>query len=212
MRQTYAGQLDELTEGLAALARLAAAAVRGATCALVEADADAADEVVAGDAAIDALHHELDSLVLDLLARQQPVASDLRAVVTSLRMSSDLERVGDYAVHLARIARRSALPPSLRGAVAEMGERAAAITAKAGDVVASRDLAAARDLLDDDDAVDRLHAELLQTLLAEPHRFATDEVVDVTLVARHLERLADHAVSVARSVGYIVTGGYAALR
>lgn len=214
MRRLYSDRLAALDEGLAALARLAATAVRRATSALVEAQLDLADAVVAGDVALDELYRSLDAQAFDLLATQQPVASDLRVVVASARIASDLERVGDYAVHLAKVARRKhprhVLPDQARALVAEMGHRAAAVTDAAGDVVARRELDAATRVLDADDDIDRLHQQLLQLLLEHPQRFATDVVVDVTLVARYYERLADHAVSVARSVGYILTGEHAA--
>ncbi len=210
MRDSYHDQLAGLTDGLVALAGLAAVSVRGATTALIDGDLGAAEQVIQGDAQLNELHHRLDTLALELLARQQPVAVDLRAVVMSVRMSGDLERVGDYAVHLAKIARRRlpdpVVPSRLRPLVQEMGERAAAVTDAAGDVVARMDLIAAQQLLDDDDAVDALHRQLFEAILGGAFRLPTPEVVDLTLVGRYFERLADHAVAVATSVAYIVTG------
>lgn len=206
MRRTYGGQLQALDDGLAALARLAARAVVDATRALVDDDARAGQSVLDGAGALRELQDELDSLAMDVLARQQPVAADLRVVIASLRMSGHLRRVGDYAVHLARTAQQRRLVDLARARVAEMGARAAALTSGAADVIESRDLEAARALLQDDDAVDRLNVELVESLLARPERYAAEQVVDVTLVGRYYERLADHAVAVGRSVSFIVTG------
>lgn len=215
MRDSYHDQLDELTDGLVDMSELAAAAVTRATRALLDTDLGAGEQVIAGDSDLNDLYHRLDALAFDLLARQQPVASDLRVIVTALRMMTDLERAGDYAVHLAKIARRRhpspVLPEDLRGVVAEMGERAATITSKAGEVIRGRDLAVAAQLLDDDDEVDALQRALFLALLTPGRQQEAEEVVDITLVGRYLERLADHAVAVARGVSYLVTGRRAAL-
>ena len=215
MRDSYHDQIDQLIVTLVDMSRLAAKAVRGATQAVIEGDLDAANAVIAGDADLNELYHGLDALAFMLLAQQQPVASDLRTIVTSLRMGSDLERAGDYAVHIAKIARRrhpgTALPDHVRATVAEMGRRAAGITEKAGDVIQGKDLVLAQQLLDDDDAVDALHQQLFNAVLDERNSVPAEEIVDITLVGRYYERLADHAVAVSRAVSYLVTGRHAAL-
>ena len=215
MRESYHDRLDQLTDGLVGMSRLAARGVHGATTAVVEGDLEAAQHVITGDAELNQLYHWLDALAFQLLAQQQPVASDLRTIVTSLRMSSELERAGDYAVHIAKVARRrypgTVLPDDVRDTVREMGERAGSITEKAGEVIRRRDLALAQQLLDDDDAVDALHRTLFQTVLDERSSFEPEEIVDITLVGRYYERLADHAVAVSRAVSYLVTGEHAAL-
>ena len=146
------------------------------------------------------------------MARQQPVAGDLRVLVTSLRMVVDLERTGDYAVHLAKIARRrypaSAVPPEVRSIVLEMGQTAQRIAVKAGSVIASRDLDLAAELLRDDDTMDALHNKLFTTMLSSNWQYGTEAAIDVTLAGRYYERLADHAVAVARRVVYLVTGEF----
>ena len=215
MRETYHVQLDQLTNGLVEMSGLAARAVQGATNAVVSSDLAAAEAVIAGDAEVNDLYHRLDDLAFELLAKQQPVASDLRTIVTSLRMASELERAGDYAVHIAKVARRrypgAVLSDVVRDKVCEMGNRAASITEKAGEVIRARDLVLAQQLLDDDDAVDALHKELFRTVLDERNDFPAEEIVDITLVGRYYERLADHAVAVSRAVSYLVTGEHAAL-
>ena len=215
MRKSYLEQLDLVTESLVAMSRLAAQAVRDATAAVVCDDVAAADRVIAGDARLNDLYRSIDELALDLLARQQPVASDLRSLVTALRMATDLERAGDYAVHIAKVTRRrspaSVLPAQVRPVVREMGERAAQLTAKAGDVIRCRDLTLASELARDDEAVDALHRQLFAMVLDDRQTFAVEQVVDVVLVGRYFERLADHAVAVSEAVCYLVTGRHRTL-
>ena len=159
---------------------------------------------------MDALRDQLDRKAFDLLARQQPVASDLRMIVTSLRMSADLERMGDLARHVAKVARlrypQSAIPAEARATVLQMGQVAERIVAKAGSVIAGKDVETAITLERDDDEMDRLHRELFNMLLDDTWTHGTEAAVDLTLIGRYYERFADHAVSVARRVVYLVTG------
>jgi phosphate transport system protein len=215
VRNSYHDQLDQVTEGLVAMSRLVGRGVRDATSAVVAADSAAAERAIRGDAQVNELYRSVDALALTLLARQQPVASDLRTLVTGLRIATDLERAGDYAVHIAKVARRrlpaAVLPEQVRETVLEMGERTALITLKAGDVVGGRDLDLAQQLLHDDDAVDALHRGLFSLVFDEGNDFPVEVVVDITLVGRYYERLADHAVAVAGEVGYLVTGHHPAV-
>ncbi|MBD3785098.1 MAG: phosphate signaling complex protein PhoU, partial [Micrococcales bacterium] len=146
----------------------------------------------------------------DLIALQQPVATDLRVVVTSMRMSSDIERMGDLARHVAKVARlrypASAVPPELRGTFREMGAVAELIVEKTGSVIAARDVDAAREIAREDDAMDRLHRTLFEHVTGADWPHDTETAVDVTLLGRYYERFADHAVSVAERVVWIVTG------
>ncbi len=212
MRDSYHEQLDAIGDGLVEMSRLAGSAVSRATTALLDADLPLAESVIEQDEVINGLYRSIESQAFDLLARQQPVAGDLRVLVTSLRMVVDLERTGDYAVHLAKIARRrhpsSAVPPELRSTVLEMGQTAQRITVKAGSVIASRDLALAAELVRDDDAMDALHRKLFTSMLSSTWQYGTEAAIDVTLAGRYYERLADHAVAVARRVTYLVTGDY----
>ena len=119
-----------------------------ATTALLDADLQIAETVIAADDAVDELYRDLEARAFELLVRQQPVAGDLRQVVTSLRMVADLERMGDLALHVAKVARRrypsSAVPPELRSTILKMGHAAEEIVAKAGSVIASRDIEVVR--------------------------------------------------------------------
>jgi phosphate transport system protein len=126
MRDTYHEQLTGMADELIEMSRLAGSAVSKATSALLDADLAAAESVIVGDQALNDLYKGIDESAVQLLARQQPVASDLRAILTGLRMSSDLERVGDYAVHVAKVAKRrhpaSVVPVELRSTMLEMGQ------------------------------------------------------------------------------------------
>jgi len=210
MRDAYHEELDALTDQLVEMTRLVGSAISRASTALLDADLTLAESVIAADDAIDALRDELDARAMDLLARQQPVASDLRIIVTTLKMSGDLERMGDLARHVARSARRrypeSAVPAALRATIVEMGQVAERLVAKAGSVIASHDVEEALQIEKDDDEMDRLHRALFGDLLNVASPFSIETAIDVTLVSRYYERFADHAVSIARRVVFLVTG------
>lgn len=210
MRDAYHDQLDELTASLVQLTNMVAGALGRATQALVDADLDLAQQVISQDATIDARYAAIEEQAFDLLARQQPVAGDLRAIVTSLRIVADLERAGDYATHIAEVARRrhpsAALPDQLAPTVLEMGQMVQRIVAKAGAVISSRDLRLAADIERDDDVVDALHQRLFGVLLDDSWSGGVEAAIDVILCSRYYERAADHAVSVARRVSYLITG------
>ena len=213
MRDSYHEQLAEVGDGLIEMSRLVGSAVSKATTALLDADLEAAEAVIAGDEAVNDLYHQLDDVAVNLLARQQPVATDLRAIVTGLRMSSDLERVGDYAVHIAKVAKRrhpaSVVPVELRATVLEMGQAATRIAVKAGTVIATRDLTLAAQLLADDDTIDALHAQLFSQLLSGSFDHGVEAAIDLALGGRNNERLADHPVAVSPALTNLVTGEHA---
>ena len=210
MRDGYHEDLDAISTSLVQMANLAGSAMSRATTALLDADLTIAESVIAADDQIDNVYRDTEAKAFDLLARQQPVASDLRVIVTSLRMVAELERMGDLALHVAKIARRrypaSAVPPELRATILRMGHTAEEIVAKAGSVIASRDIEMALQLESDDDVMDNLHRELFVTLLADNWPHGIESAIDITLAGRYYERFADHAVSVARRVVYLVTG------
>jgi phosphate transport system protein len=210
MREQFHDELDALSDLLVEMTRLVGSAIGRATTALLDADLALAESVIAADEAIDALQVDLEERSLALLARQAPVATDLRLLVAGLRMSADLERMGDLARHVAKLARmrypNSAIPAELRATVLQMGQAAERIVAKTGSVVASRDLHVAGELETDDDIMDSLHRELYAVLLADEWEHSIETAVDVTLCGRYYERFADHAVSVAQRVTFLVTG------
>lgn len=213
MRDAFHEALHSLSDELVEMTRLVGSAMARSSTALLDADLGLAESVIAADEKVDAIHHELDARAIELLAREQPVATDLRQVVTTLRMSADLERMGDLARHVAKIARRrypdTAVPAEMRGIVLEMSQVAERIVVKTGSVIASTDVEAAVQLERDDDEMDRLHRELYLHLLDASWSHGMECAIDITLIGRYYERYADHAVSVARRVVYLVTGEYA---
>ncbi|MDP9432655.1 MAG: phosphate signaling complex protein PhoU [Actinomycetota bacterium] len=210
MRDVYHEQLDAITASLIEMSRLVGSAISRSTTALLDADLSLAQSVVDGDAEVDEIYRHVEESVIDVMARQQPVASDLRTLTTSLRISADLERSGDLALHLAKLARRrypsSAIPPELRDTIVEMGQVAERIVAKAGSVIASRDVQRAGELESDDDVMDELHRKLFNRMLSDDWSHGVDTAIDIALAGRYYERFADHAVSVARRVVFLVTG------
>ena len=210
MRDTYHEELDDIRACLVEMANTVGAQMSTATAALLDADVALADRVIAGDEHIDATRESIEQRCFTLLARQQPVATDLRTITTAMRIVSDLERMGDLAEHIAKVARMRfpdhAVPQEVRPIFAEAGRVAENLVTKVGTVIAKRDVDIARELEDDDDAMDRLHAQLFRLLLSDGWPHGMEAAIDITLLGRYYERFADHAVSVARRVVYLVTG------
>ena len=213
MRDAYHEELAWIGGRLVDMARLVGSAIGRATTAMLDADLTLAESVIANDVRVDDLQRELENRAIELLARQQPVATDLRIVVTSLRMSADLERAGDLAQHVAKVARlrypESAVPADLQATLLEMGQLAQRLMAKTAEVITTKDIDRALQLEHDDDAMDLLHRTLFQHLMDDRWQHGIETAVDVTLLGRYYERFADHAVSVARRVVYLVTGEHA---
>ncbi|MEU6346824.1 phosphate signaling complex protein PhoU [Streptomyces sp. NPDC046977] len=213
MRDAYHEELNSIGTDLVDMAQLVSSAMRRATTALLDADLALAQGVIEGDEQVNALQHALENRAIDLLARQQPVATDLRIVVTSLRMSADLERSGDLAKHVAKLAQLRApgraIPDDLNDTIGEMGELAQRLMNQAADVLVSRDVDRALAMERDDDHMDTLHRTLFQHLLDKHWKHGVETAVDVTLAGRYYERFADHAVAVANRVVYLVTGEHA---
>lgn len=171
MREAYHEELDSIGEGLVEMANLVGSAIGLATTALLDADLHLAENVISADEKVDDLQRDLEDRAIGVLARQQPVATDLRLVVTSLRMSADLERSGDLAEHVAKLARmrypQRAVPRDLRRTVLEMGQLAQRLMAQAAEVLITHDVDAALQLEKDDDRMDELHRAIFQHLMDE---------------------------------------------
>lgn len=210
MRAIFTAELQALGQDLAAMSRLVSSAMDHAGTALLTADVPLAEEVIAADHDIDALERDLDERCVLLIAQQQPVATDLRVVISALRMSASLERMGDLARHLAELTRlrypASAVPEPFRDLFAQMHQGAVRIAVAVTRVLETRDVAMAQTIDVDDDLLDRLHDETFAATLGGGYPLTPQQVVDVTLAARYFERFGDHAVSVANRVVYLVTG------
>ena len=212
LRSAFQDELDGVTQSLSELSGLVSGAITQATHALLTADLSEAEAVIAADDRVDEIQHELDARIIDIIARQQPVASDLRALVTALRMSADLERMGDMAHHIAKITRLrhpgAAVPSELLLTIEEMGKVARLISDKVGGIINSKDIDKALEVEKDDDEMDLLHRRLFTALLEPTWPHGIETAIDMTLIGRYYERYADHAVSVSRRIHFQVTGKY----
>lgn len=212
LRSAFQDELDGVTQSLLELSSLVSSAITQATHALLTADLSEAEAVIAADDRVDEIQHELDARIIDIIARQQPVASDLRALVTALRMSADLERMGDMAHHIAKITRLrhpgAAVPSELLLTIEEMGKVARLISDKVGGIIDSKDIDKALEVEKDDDEMDLLHRRLFTALLEPSWTHGIETAIDMTLIGRYYERYADHAVSVSRRIHFQVTGKY----
>ncbi|MGV1004040.1 MAG: phosphate signaling complex protein PhoU [Candidatus Nanopelagicales bacterium] len=210
MRAVFQEQLAEISDLLAEMAVRAGAAMNTATQALLNADLHAAESVISGDDQLDDLTADVERRCYDVASLHQPVATDLRVVISSLRISSSLERMGDLAVHVAKQARmrypNSSIPKELRAAFAQMGALAEAIVAKTAAVIATKDVTLAADIAAYDEEMDRLHRELFTVVLSGSWSHGVEAAIDATLLSRYYERYADHAVTIARRVIHVVTG------
>jgi phosphate transport system protein len=210
MRDQYYEQLDTIVDDLVALTGTVRRAVASSTTALLDADARLAEVVIAGDAVIDEETEAIEERALLILATQQPVATDLRQLVATLRMLTDLQRMGDLSVHVAKVARMrvpdQAVPPQLHPTIRAMAKVADSMIDAASRIVANRDVVAAAHLEDEDDEMDRLRKDLFRTLLSDSWAHGVEPAIDLALLGRYYERIGDHAVSMARRVVYLVTG------
>jgi phosphate transport system protein len=192
------------------MARLVREAVSEGTAALLEGDAQRAEQVISNDVNIDNLREKLEEHSFELLSLQNPVAGDLRMLVASLRMVSEFERMGDLAVHVAKIARLRvpdvAVPDPVVPTIARMAAVAEVMIGKVEHVIANSDVAAAQELEEVDQEMDRLRRSSFRELLGSDWKYGVEPAVDIALLGRYYERIADHAVSVARRVVYLVTG------
>jgi phosphate transport system protein len=211
-RKSFQDALDELRIDVIRLAALTTEAIAAGTQAFLDADLAAAEQVIENDDDIDDLTHSIEDSCYQLLARQQPMATDLRIVVAVLRIVHELERSADLMVNVAKTTRRlypHSLDPKLRGIIQRMGEQAGTQTRVALDAFADSDPSAAHALADMDDTMDDLTNSLFRYILAGN---GTDDegkvltAVQLALVGRHYERIADHAVTIGERVGFMVTG------
>jgi phosphate transport system protein len=210
MRTAYHDQLDALTAQLGVMCGMAGIAMERATQALLQADLVLAEQVITDHEQISALSAQAEETAFVLLALQAPVAGDLRAVVSSIQIVADVDRMGALALHVAKIARRRhpqhALPEEVNGYFAEMGRVAVELGNAAQEAVVSRDPDMAARLREEDDAMDDLHRHLFSVLMDRDWKHGVSAAVDVTLLGRFYERFADHAVEIGRRVIFQATG------
>ncbi|MET4781261.1 phosphate signaling complex protein PhoU [Glaciihabitans sp. UYNi722] len=212
MREVFQQELAEVQERLVEISGLVAIAIENATTAFNQSNVSLAETVIDDDAKIDDAAIALDELAIDILARQQPVARDLRIVVSALRISASLERMGDMAEHIAQLARYrfpdKVVPKSLRGTFSELGRLDVQIANKLTELLRTEDVRLAEEIRNDDDQIDALHLSVFDKVLGETWKGAAVDTVDSTLASRYHERFADHAVSIAKKVQYLATGDW----
>ncbi|WIY82278.1 phosphate signaling complex protein PhoU [Propionimicrobium sp. PCR01-08-3] len=212
MRKIYQSDLESVVNELVVISDSVQIAVRDATRALLEADLQLAERVISGDSRIDAMHDELEMRAFTILARQAPVAGELRTLVAVIQMDAALGRMGDLAAHVAKIARlrypEHAVPEPLRENFKQMSRVAQEMVGNAGRVLAERDLEEAKKLAEDDEVMDDLRSEQFRVILGDDWTDGVESAVDVALLGRYYERIADHAVSMGRRIIYIITGDF----
>lgn len=210
MRKVFQAELHQIGEGLIEISSLVTVAVEKSTAAFAGADLQTAQEVIAADARIDFLQNDLDERAIDVLALQGPVASDLRMIVGSLRMSASLERMGDLARHISQLTRlrypHHVIPTSLTETFAELARLDILIAEKVTELLDSRDLELVNEIVAAKAQISKLHRSVFQAMSASDWHETPATTVDVTLASRYFERFGDHGVSVARKVSYLVTG------
>jgi len=199
MRDVFHEELESITADHLKMTALVRDAIESATKALLNADLQLAEKVI--------------ERTINIMARQQPVASDLRRLVSSLRISADLERMGDLAHHIAKLARmrypNSAVPTEVVDVITEMGSAASRIVEKMAVVLEFRDTTRALEIDSDDDEMDKLQRKLISTILGPDWVHSVESAVDMAFASRYFERFSDHAVSIAQRVYYTETGEFA---
>ncbi|MBB3049959.1 phosphate transport system protein [Prauserella isguenensis] len=210
MRDAYNLELDNLRAQLGDMVQLVAEAMELATRSLLHQDLETAEQVISDDVKVDDARSAAEEKAYGLLALQAPVATDLRIVVAALHAAESIERMGDLALHVAKAARRRhpepVLPPDVRPAFERLGDVDVRLARKLERVVRGDDAEAAKSLEDDDDEVDEIHRNLFTVIMDSDWQHGVSPAVDLTLLSRFYERYADHAVSVARRMLFVVTG------
>ena len=209
MRENFRRNLAAVQTALADLADTAAAVIEQATAGLIDADLTAIDRTEELNAGLRESLAKVENQTYDMLALQAPVASDLRILVTVVRLGADIARMGSLAGHVAQTARlrspKHVIPDALVPTFRQMGEVAQRMASEAAATLRSRDTADAARLADEDDVIDQLRLDLFNRI-AEDWSYGPEAAADVALLGRYYERFADHAVAIAEGVVYLVTG------
>jgi phosphate transport system protein len=210
MREEFQADLTEVSRLLVTMAESVRAAMRKATTALLKADIEAARAVIDRDAEVNELYRQVEAKVVDSIARQAPVATDLRTLITALHVSADLERMGDLAEHVAKTAARRhpspAVPAELRPVFQQMASVADRMADKITTVLSAPNADLAAELEKDDDEMDELEKDLFKILLHDDWPYGAETAIDGALLGRFYERYADHAVNAGEQVVYLITG------
>ena len=210
MRKVFQAELHQVRDELTEIATLVTEAIEKSVQAFQGADVELAQDVIAADARIDFLQNDLDERAIDILALQGPVASDLRMIVGSLRMSASLERMGDLARHIAQLARLRypavVIPEPMKSTFEELAELDIQIAGKLAKLLETRELSLVPEIQAANTRINGLHRGVFGAIASPSWKESPASTVDVTLASRYFERFGDHGVSVARKVAYLVTG------
>lgn len=215
MRKYFHEELHDLEDNIIQMGAMAVEAVRNSVKAIAELDIAAAQLVIDNDDKIDAINLQTEEACMQMLARQQPVAKDLRTIYGVLVITNQLERTGDLAVNIAKIALRKRASSILKVAeenslkiLAEIGERSCEIVSDSIKAFATRDLELAEKLRKKDEPIDQLYKSFLKELrnCHEGEEDLIESVISLILASRYLERIADHAVNIGERVSYMITG------
>lgn len=208
MREVFQNELDSLADMLVEMTEKVSVAMEKSKEALRTNDLELAEEVIAGDVEIDRLQLHLDKSAAEILALQAPVAHDLRVVISSLRMSASIERMGDLARHVAQQVRirfpESAVPEGFEQIFKDMTTATVRISHAIRELVSEPGLEAVPTIDDLDESIDTLHLAVFSKIAGSS--LNPSQVADVTLLSRYLERFGDHAVSIAQRIEYLLTG------
>ena len=210
-RKNFHQELDEVKANIVRLAAMTSETIPRATQALLAGDLTAAQQIIDDDDVIDQQSLEVEEECLRVLALQQPMASDLRAVMTAVKLNWELERSADLAVNICKAVRRVygvTLTPQLRGIIAQMSDEAYRLTRLAIDAYMDGNVALAAALDDMDDRLDGLQVELVRAIFEAQDNEGMPllSAVQLALIGRYYERIGDHAVNMGERVQYLVTG------
>ncbi|MGK2958562.1 MAG: phosphate signaling complex protein PhoU [Acidimicrobiales bacterium] len=211
IRKSFHNDLDHVRNEIVRLAGMVTESLAQATQALLDGDLEIAEEIIRNDDVLDVLTLDIEERCYQLLALQQPMAGDLRTLLTDLRMAAEIERSGDLVANIMKSTRRLygiSLDPVIRGMIDQMGRKVGRLFRLAIDAYVDGDVALASALDDMDDDIDELHAEFIQAIF-EAHERQHSEVkisVQLAMVGRYYERIADHAVNIGERVQYMLTG------
>lgn len=215
MTQVFQKELGEVQDRLVDLSESVTEIMEKASMAFLNSDVKKADEAIALAEVNEQRALAIDELAIRILSRQSPVARDLRILVSALRISASLERMGALAGHIATIARfrypESAVPEALRKTFGEMGALDCALSRKLTQLLRNTDVDLARSIQAEDERVDELHRSVFDLVLSDSWKENAMYTVDVTLASRYHERFADHVVDISAKVAYLTTGEWSEL-
>ena len=209
MRDAFLKQLEELHKMLAEMGNLCESMIDGAYEALMNMDREQAAKILAADANVDLKERDIESKCLKLLFEQPPVASDLRTISSTLKMITDLERIGDQAGDIAEIVKTTDLSAPVKATrLGEMAKAVASMGRESIESIANGDLKKTKEVIEYDDVIDNLFNEVKKELAdGILNGEATQEqILDVLMIAKYLERIGDHATNIAEWAEYAITG------